>query len=79
MCFQNRIFCPFNGALKWKIFSGYRKTSVGFLFFIYLFFLLTAKLEFALTVLKPEPQSDPPDQLFLLASTVLKKGDIQVL
>ncbi|XP_072226452.1 peroxisomal ATPase PEX1 [Leuresthes tenuis] len=37
-----------------------------------------AKLEFALTVLKPEPQSDPPDQLFLLASTVLKKGDIQV-
>ncbi|XP_038580870.1 peroxisome biogenesis factor 1 [Micropterus salmoides] len=37
-----------------------------------------AKLEFALTVLKPEPESDPPDQLFLLASAVVQKGDIQV-
>ncbi|XP_069033216.1 peroxisomal ATPase PEX1 [Embiotoca jacksoni] len=37
-----------------------------------------AKLEFALTVLKPEPQSDPPDQLFLLAPTVIQKEDIQV-
>uniref|UniRef100_UPI0037E7EAED peroxisomal ATPase PEX1 n=1 Tax=Semicossyphus pulcher TaxID=241346 RepID=UPI0037E7EAED len=37
-----------------------------------------AKLEFALTVLKPEPESDPPDQLFLLAPAVLQKADIQV-
>ncbi|XP_028256009.1 peroxisomal ATPase PEX1 [Parambassis ranga] len=37
-----------------------------------------AKLEFALTVLKPEPQSDPPDQLFFLAPTVIQKEDIQV-
>ncbi|XP_041867803.1 peroxisome biogenesis factor 1 isoform X2 [Melanotaenia boesemani] len=36
------------------------------------------KLEFALTVLKPEPQNDPPDQLFLLAPTVLQNEDIQV-
>lgn len=42
------------------------------------FFLLTAKLEFALTVLKPEPQSDPPDQLFLLAPTIIQKEDILV-
>ncbi|XP_071776236.2 peroxisomal ATPase PEX1 [Centroberyx gerrardi] len=37
-----------------------------------------AKLEFALTVLKPEPESDPPDQLFLLAPTVIQKADIEV-
>ncbi|XP_047461452.1 peroxisome biogenesis factor 1 [Mugil cephalus] len=37
-----------------------------------------AKLEFALTVLKPEPQKDPPDQLFLLAPTTIRKEDIQV-
>ncbi|KAM9838240.1 peroxisomal ATPase PEX1 [Aulostomus maculatus] len=37
-----------------------------------------AKLEFALTVLKPEPENDPPDQLFLLAPSVLKRKDIQV-
>ncbi|XP_024153343.1 peroxisome biogenesis factor 1 isoform X2 [Oryzias melastigma] len=37
-----------------------------------------AKLEIALTVLKPEPQSDPQDQLFLLSPTVLHKEDIQV-
>ncbi|XP_069371970.1 peroxisomal ATPase PEX1 isoform X1 [Paralichthys olivaceus] len=37
-----------------------------------------AKLEFALTVLKPEAASDPPDQLFLLAHTLIKKEDIQV-
>ncbi|KAJ4928357.1 hypothetical protein JOQ06_016149 [Pogonophryne albipinna] len=37
-----------------------------------------AKLEFALTVLKPEPGSDPPDQLFLLATPVVKKENIQV-
>uniref|UniRef100_A0A1A7WCV0 Peroxisomal ATPase PEX1 n=1 Tax=Iconisemion striatum TaxID=60296 RepID=A0A1A7WCV0_9TELE len=37
-----------------------------------------AKLELALTVLKPEPLNDPPDQLFLLAPTVLQKGDVQV-
>ncbi|XP_017279993.1 peroxisome biogenesis factor 1 isoform X2 [Kryptolebias marmoratus] len=37
-----------------------------------------AKLELVLTVLKPEAQSDPPDQLFLLAPTVLQKEDIQV-
>ncbi|XP_058475676.1 peroxisome biogenesis factor 1 [Solea solea] len=37
-----------------------------------------AKLEFTLTVLKPEPENDPPDQLFLLAHTVIQKEDIQV-
>ncbi|XP_013886826.1 peroxisome biogenesis factor 1 [Austrofundulus limnaeus] len=37
-----------------------------------------AKLEFVLTVLKPETQNDPADQLFLLAPTVLHKKDIQV-
>ncbi|XP_056254795.1 peroxisome biogenesis factor 1 isoform X3 [Seriola aureovittata] len=37
-----------------------------------------AKLEFALTVLKPEPANDPPDQLFLLAHTIIRKEDIQV-
>ncbi|XP_023124822.2 peroxisome biogenesis factor 1 isoform X2 [Amphiprion ocellaris] len=37
-----------------------------------------AKLEFALTVLKPEPLNDPPDQLFLLAPTVIQKEHIQV-
>ncbi|KAM9385426.1 peroxisomal ATPase PEX1 [Pholidichthys leucotaenia] len=37
-----------------------------------------AKLEFALTVLKPEPQNDPLDQLFLLAPTVIEKEDIQI-
>ncbi|CAK6949536.1 peroxisome biogenesis factor 1 [Scomber scombrus] len=37
-----------------------------------------AKLEFALTVLKPEPESDPPDQLFLLALSVIQKENIQV-
>ncbi|XP_029369556.1 peroxisomal ATPase PEX1 isoform X2 [Echeneis naucrates] len=37
-----------------------------------------AKLEFALTVLKPEPASDPPDQLFLLAHTLIRKENIQV-
>lgn len=42
------------------------------------YFIFIAKLEFALTVLKPEPESDPPDQLFLLASAVVQKGDIQV-
>lgn len=42
------------------------------------FFLFLAKLEFALIVLKPEPQTEPPDQLFLLAPTVIQKEDIQV-
>ncbi|AWP21749.1 putative peroxisome biogenesis factor 1 [Scophthalmus maximus] len=37
-----------------------------------------AKLEFALTVLKPEPAIDPPDQLFFLAHTFFQKEDIQV-
>ncbi|KAM6899312.1 peroxisomal ATPase PEX1 [Xenentodon cancila] len=37
-----------------------------------------AKLEMSLTVLKPEHQNDPPDQLFLLSPTVLHKEDIQV-
>ncbi|KAK2830302.1 hypothetical protein Q5P01_018233 [Channa striata] len=37
-----------------------------------------AKLEFALNVLKPEAESDPPDQLFLLAPTIIQKEDIQV-
>uniref|UniRef100_A0AAQ5XCM8 Peroxisomal ATPase PEX1 n=1 Tax=Amphiprion ocellaris TaxID=80972 RepID=A0AAQ5XCM8_AMPOC len=44
-----------------------------------LFVLFIAKLEFALTVLKPEPLNDPPDQLFLLAPTVIQKEHIQVL
>lgn len=35
-------------------------------------------LEFALTVLKPEAENDPPDQLFLLAPAVIQKEDIQV-
>ncbi|XP_059206681.1 peroxisome biogenesis factor 1 [Centropristis striata] len=37
-----------------------------------------AKLEFALTVLKPQPESDPPDQLFSLTPAVLQKENIQV-
>ncbi|PWA15107.1 hypothetical protein CCH79_00008874 [Gambusia affinis] len=37
-----------------------------------------AKLELSLTVLKPNPDNDPPDQLFLLAPTVLQKENIQV-
>ncbi|CAL8296525.1 unnamed protein product [Lota lota] len=37
-----------------------------------------AKLELALTVLQPEAKSEPPDQLFLLAPTVLQKAGIQV-
>ncbi|XP_054461891.1 peroxisome biogenesis factor 1 isoform X2 [Anoplopoma fimbria] len=37
-----------------------------------------AKLEFVLTVLKPEPERDPPDQLFSLASAVIQKENIQV-
>lgn len=42
------------------------------------YFFFPAKLEFALTVLKPEAQSDPADQLFLLAPAVIQKKDIQV-
>uniref|UniRef100_A0AAZ3NQ93 Peroxisomal ATPase PEX1 n=1 Tax=Oncorhynchus tshawytscha TaxID=74940 RepID=A0AAZ3NQ93_ONCTS len=40
-----------------------------------------AMVEFALTVLKsePEPESKAPDQLFLLAPCVIQKTDIQVL
>ncbi|KAJ0055034.1 hypothetical protein NL108_008767, partial [Boleophthalmus pectinirostris] len=37
-----------------------------------------AKLQFVLTVLKPESADDPIDQLFLLAATLLKNEDIQV-
>ncbi|XP_061598597.1 peroxisome biogenesis factor 1 [Cololabis saira] len=37
-----------------------------------------AKLEITLTVLKPEEQNDPPDQLFLLSPAVLQKEDVQV-
>uniref|UniRef100_A0A3Q1J178 Peroxisomal ATPase PEX1 n=1 Tax=Anabas testudineus TaxID=64144 RepID=A0A3Q1J178_ANATE len=37
-----------------------------------------AKLEFALTVLKPEARSDPADQLFFLSPTLLQKEDIQI-
>ncbi|XP_068188503.1 peroxisomal ATPase PEX1 isoform X2 [Antennarius striatus] len=37
-----------------------------------------AKLELSLTVLKPETESDPPDQLFLLSPAVIQKEDIQV-
>ncbi|KAF3707513.1 Peroxisome biogenesis factor 1 Peroxin-1 Peroxisome biogenesis disorder protein 1 [Channa argus] len=37
-----------------------------------------AKLEFALNVLKPEGERDHPDQLFLLAPTLIQKEDIQV-
>lgn len=36
------------------------------------------KLDFALTVVKPEAENDPPDQLFLLAASVIQKKDIQV-
>lgn len=36
------------------------------------------KLQFALTVLRPEPANDPIDQLFLLAATLLKNEDIQI-
>lgn len=43
-----------------------------------LFFLFIEKLEFALTVLRPEAESDPPDQLFLLSHAVIQKQDIQV-
>uniref|UniRef100_A0A7N8WQH4 Peroxisomal ATPase PEX1 n=1 Tax=Mastacembelus armatus TaxID=205130 RepID=A0A7N8WQH4_9TELE len=39
--------------------------------------LLHGTDEFALTVLKPEPDNDPPDQLFLLAPTLIQKKDIQ--
>ncbi|XP_057683689.1 peroxisome biogenesis factor 1 isoform X1 [Corythoichthys intestinalis] len=39
------------------------------------------KLEFTVTVLKPEsePESEPPDQLFLLSPSVLQKKHIQVV
>ncbi|XP_037330701.2 peroxisome biogenesis factor 1 [Pungitius pungitius] len=37
-----------------------------------------AVLEFALTILEPEPKSDPPDQLFSLASAVILKENIKV-
>lgn len=37
-----------------------------------------AKLQFALTVLKPEPANEPIDQLFLLAAMLLKNEDIQI-
>ncbi|XP_074543507.1 peroxisomal ATPase PEX1 [Halichoeres trimaculatus] len=37
-----------------------------------------AKLEFASTVLKPEPESEPLDQLFLLTPAVLQKQNIQI-
>ncbi|XP_024920933.1 peroxisome biogenesis factor 1 isoform X3 [Cynoglossus semilaevis] len=37
-----------------------------------------AKLEFTLTVLKPKPENDPPDQLFLLAHSLIRKEDVQV-
>uniref|UniRef100_A0AAQ4PNB0 Peroxisomal ATPase PEX1 n=1 Tax=Gasterosteus aculeatus aculeatus TaxID=481459 RepID=A0AAQ4PNB0_GASAC len=40
--------------------------------------LLHGTDEFALTILKPEPKSDPPDQLFSLASAVILKENIQV-
>lgn len=36
-----------------------------------------AKLEFVLSVLKPEAENDPPDQLFLLSPAVIQKN-IQV-
>ncbi|XP_077363973.1 peroxisomal ATPase PEX1 isoform X2 [Festucalex cinctus] len=37
------------------------------------------KLEFAVTVLKPQPESDLPDQLFLLSPSILQKNHIQVV
>ncbi|XP_055369013.1 peroxisome biogenesis factor 1 isoform X2 [Betta splendens] len=37
-----------------------------------------AKQEFALTVLKPEAESDAADQLFLLAPTFIQKENIQI-
>uniref|UniRef100_A0A8D0AMS1 Peroxisomal ATPase PEX1 n=1 Tax=Sander lucioperca TaxID=283035 RepID=A0A8D0AMS1_SANLU len=40
--------------------------------------LLHGTDEFALTVLKPEPESDPPDQLFSLTPAIVQKENIQV-
>lgn len=41
-------------------------------------FSSVAKLDFVLTVLKPEAEEDPPDQLFLLSPAVIQKENIQV-
>lgn len=41
-------------------------------------FSSVAKLDFVLTVLKPEAEDDPPDQLFLLSPAVIRKENIQV-
>uniref|UniRef100_A0A8C7QBH5 Peroxisomal ATPase PEX1 n=1 Tax=Oncorhynchus mykiss TaxID=8022 RepID=A0A8C7QBH5_ONCMY len=48
---------------------------------VHLEYAILCKVEFALTVLKsePEPESKAPDQLFLLAPCVIQKTDIQVL
>lgn len=37
-----------------------------------------AKLDFVLTVLKPDAEDEPPDQLFLLSPAVIQKENIQV-
>ncbi|KAM3596021.1 uncharacterized protein V6R79_007067 [Siganus canaliculatus] len=37
-----------------------------------------AKFELSLTVLKPEAEKDPPDQLFLLTPTMIQKESIQI-
>lgn len=37
-----------------------------------------AKLEFAISVLRPEPEGDPADQLFLLTPAVIQNTDILV-
>lgn len=41
-------------------------------------FSSVAKLDFVLTVLKPEAEDDPPDQLFLLSPAIIQKEHIQV-
>lgn len=41
-------------------------------------FFFLAKLEFVLTVLEPEAENDPPDQLFFLSPVVIRRENIQV-
>lgn len=62
----------------WKVLEFHYGKGVGTLTVLLLYFLLIAKLELALTVLKPEAGSDPPDQLFLLSPAVIGKEHLQV-
>ena len=41
--------------------------------------LLSGKQEFVLAVVKPEAEREPQDQLFLLASSLIRREHIQVL